>query len=145
MIFWGEKGGKIHIPPQNPNLSRVVVYSEEFKDTIGLAMSRSLGDLEWTKIGVIPDPIVDVINLKEYQPLFDDPATSLFVVTASDGMWDLRLKQWVEKQYAEIFLPQHDQRKKNPLVKLSEIIQIASPQKEEFYRDDITAIVIQVV
>ena len=137
-------GGTIHIPPQNANLSRVIVQSKEFHDTIGLAMSRSLGDLEWTQIGVIPDPIVDIIDLRAYQNFVDDPDTSLFIIAASDGLWDIRMKQWIEKQFAEIFLPPSDPRKKDPLVKLNEIIQVASPKKAELYRDDITAIVIQV-
>ena len=137
-------GGKIHIPPQNPNLSRVIVKSKEFRDTIGLAMSRSLGDSEWTEIGVIPDPLVDVIDLNSYQDIAQDPATSIFVIAASDGLWDLRLKQWHEKQFAESFLPRGDKRKKHPLTKMKEIIDVASPKKEDLYRDDITAIVIQV-
>ena len=107
-------------------------------------MSRSLGDSEWTAVGVIPDPIVDIIDLRAYDSMVNDPNTALFIISASDGLWDLRLKQWIEKQVAEIFLPSHDARKKDPLIKLNEIIQVASPKKEELYRDDITAIVMQV-
>ena len=45
----------------------------------GLAMSRSIGDLIASKIGVIPDPEIIEYNILE---------NSRFIVLASDGIWD---------------------------------------------------------
>lgn len=45
-------GGKVHIPPKFPGGSRVIVYSTAARppETIGLAMSRSIGDWEWVSV-----------------------------------------------------------------------------------------------
>ena len=37
----------------------------DLKGMSGLAMSRSLGDWDAGKVGVIPDPLVDILDLKE--------------------------------------------------------------------------------
>ncbi|OEU22838.1 protein serine/threonine phosphatase 2C, partial [Fragilariopsis cylindrus CCMP1102] len=55
-------GGKIHVNANGFD-PRVIIYSEAAKDTIGLAMSRSLGDWEWKSVGVFAEPIVDIIDL----------------------------------------------------------------------------------
>ena len=47
-------GGKVHISPKAPMGSRVVVRSSLHGEDVGLAMSRSIGDWEWTAVGVIP-------------------------------------------------------------------------------------------
>jgi serine/threonine protein phosphatase PrpC len=138
-------GGHVHIPPKNPNLSRVIVDSKEFNDTIGLAMSRSLGDYEWTVQGVTPEPLVDVIHIDDYKNITGDPLTGIFLIVASDGLWDLRLKQWYTKQFAESYLKGHDKRRIHPLVKMHDMIVFVSPKNEAWYRDDITAITLQVV
>jgi serine/threonine protein phosphatase PrpC len=138
-------GGHVHIPPKNPNLSRVIVDSKEFNDTIGLAMSRSLGDYEWTVIGVTPEPLVDIVHLDDYKNITEDPLTSIFLIVASDGLWDLRLKQWYTKQFAESYLKGHDKRRIHPLVKMHEMIVFVSPKNEAWYRDDISAITVQIV
>jgi len=151
-------GGKIHIPPNQPMGSRVVVYSREFNDTIGLAMSRSLGDYEWTLKGVIPDPIVDVVDVRELRHNMSKMISNnnnnnnhpsedmiLFVIAASDGIWDLRLARWIQKQFAESFLPTSDARWSHPLIKMQQIIQRASPAKQQWYRDDMTAITMKIV
>lgn len=141
-------GGNVHVPlpPKNPNLSRVIVYSNTFNDTIGLAMSRSLGDYEWSVKGVIAEPLVDMVDLQSsnFTDINRNPTASLFIIAASDGLWDLRLKQWVAKQFAESFLGEQNPRTTHPLRKMKEIIVTASPQNQDAYRDDITAIVMKV-
>ena len=89
-------GGKIHVPPKAPMGSRVIVRSSLHGEDVGLvsmlcilcllvstfvsfaqihvslfrtipqAMSRSIGDWEWTAVGVIPDPDVRVVNLDDF-------------------------------------------------------------------------------
>lgn len=137
-------GGRVHIPPQAPMQSRVIVDSTVFNESIGLAMSRSLGDYEWTVKGVIPDPTVDVVDIDTLPDTYP-PETSVFVIAASDGLWDRRMQQWFAKQFAESFLKGGDPRKIHPLTKMSDIINFISPEKEGFYRDDITAITMQVL
>jgi hypothetical protein len=43
----------------------VVYHDRDSGAPTGLAMSRSIGDWEAGKLGVIPDPIVDVLDLKD--------------------------------------------------------------------------------
>jgi len=59
-------GGRVRIPPNAGSSSRVM-----YKDTLtgheyGLAMSRSIGDWAAGEVGVIPDPLVDVVSLDEF-------------------------------------------------------------------------------
>jgi serine/threonine protein phosphatase PrpC len=126
-------GGKIHIPPQNPALSRVIVYSAAAipPETIGLAMSRSIGDWEWKAIGVTAEPIVNVVDLSPYYngtQVWQDT----FVLAASDGLWDLRKKEFFAKHFAQS-LPS------NLLQTCVDAINLVSPKKG--YRDDITVII----
>ncbi|GAX15895.1 hypothetical protein FisN_2Lh369 [Fistulifera solaris] len=83
-------GGRIHTPPQNPAMSRVIVFSKAANETIGLAMSRSIGDSEWKEIGVTAEPIVDVVPIESLE--------RQFIVAASDGLWDLRRIEFLARQ-----------------------------------------------
>jgi serine/threonine protein phosphatase PrpC len=61
------QGGTVFIPPppKPPSWSRVVQYSSVKQEHVGLAMSRSLGDLEFTQVGVTPEPMVRSFSLRE--------------------------------------------------------------------------------
>jgi len=136
-------GGQIHIPPQNPALARVIVYSEaaDPPEPIGLAMSRSIGDWEWKLIGVTAEPIVDVIDLSQYAGL------TCFIIAASDGLWDLRRKEFFANRFAPSILQQQQQQSsggsRNPPMTLMQTIastiRLISPTSG--YQDDITVIV----
>jgi len=56
-------GGQVYIPVRGT--SRVVYHDRDTGAPTGLAMSRSIGDWEAGKLGVIPDPIVDVCDLTD--------------------------------------------------------------------------------
>ena len=56
-------GGYVYVPTRGT--SRVVWVNPRTGAQTGLAMSRSLGDWTFGKIGVIPDPIVDVLNIPD--------------------------------------------------------------------------------
>lgn len=56
-------GGQVYIPIRGT--SRVVYHDRESGAPTGLAMSRSIGDWEAGKLGVIPDPIVDVFDIDD--------------------------------------------------------------------------------
>jgi serine/threonine protein phosphatase PrpC len=153
-------GGKIHINPLHPKDSRVVVHSKIAKDTLALAMSRSLGDWEWKEIGVTAEPIVSVIDL--LQPRYKD--ASLFLIAASDGMWDVRKQEFFANQFATAFegrllddrtekktvtmeftgIPAPSNPQLLPLFKLHDVIQRITPKVQKGYRDDITAIITKI-
>ena len=61
-------GGKIHLNANGFD-PRVIVHSNAAKETIGLAMSRSIGDWDFKKFGVISEPIIDVIDLAKFQSI----------------------------------------------------------------------------
>ena len=129
-------GGHIHSPPPDKfQPSRVIVTSQHLHDTVGLAMSRSLGDVEWTAVGVTPEPIVDVIHLANNH-------SRPYLIVASDGMWDCRARrpQFFAKQLGNILFASQDNDAEKSTAKLIDFLKSITPQKPQFYRDDITVI-----
>ena len=57
-------GGQVYVPLAGT--SRVIYIDTATGSQSGLAMSRSIGDWAAGKLGVIPDPIVGVINVEEF-------------------------------------------------------------------------------
>jgi serine/threonine protein phosphatase PrpC len=140
-------GGRVFIPkpPQSPTGSRVVVYSTHAHDSIGLAMSRSLGDREWTDVGVVPTPTVDVIDLRSYR---SSDAAPLYLIAASDGLWDLRARvHYFCKKVGAILLDaatMENAATGDAVARLVVVVREAAPQEEKWYRDDITAIALRI-
>ena len=58
-------GGRVRLPPQPGGTSRVMYRDAMTGGEYGLAMSRSIGDWAAGEVGVIPDPLVDVVDLNE--------------------------------------------------------------------------------
>ena len=56
-------GGRVRLPPQPGGTSRVMYRDALTGGEYGLAMSRSIGDWAAGEVGVIPDPLVDVVGL----------------------------------------------------------------------------------
>lgn len=143
-------GGRVHIPPKNPMGSRVIVRSSIHREDVGLAMSRSIGDAEWTAVGVIPDPDVVVLNLDKFWSENDilNSGAKVFVVVGSDGLFDARRVEFVTNHLAfglfESRLARgNNQQEEGELSKHlfdvgKKLVNMASPVKEEWYRDDIT-------
>jgi len=71
-----EMGGQVYIPVRGT--SRVVYHDPVTQTPSGLAMSRSIGDWAAGKLGVIPDPIVDVFEIPKIvtEVLKNDTAAS---------------------------------------------------------------------
>jgi serine/threonine protein phosphatase PrpC len=148
-------GGKIHVPPDNPRLARVVVHSEAAKDTIALAMSRSIGDWEWKRIGVTAEPLIDVIDLS--QPPYSQRQNNYFLIAASDGLWDKRQREFYANHFAMSFdwFGREVDKFKNinndnipsnrtslrPIFKAHDIFLRITPKVQKGYCDDITAII----
>lgn len=122
--------GTIRINPKTHD-SRVIVYSSAARETIGLAMSRSLGDWEWKPVGVTAEPIVDLIDLAQYP--------TPFLISASDGFFDMRRNQFYAKQFSQSF----GMAKRQPLHQLWEVLGLITPKVQKGYRDDMTAIVVK--
>jgi hypothetical protein len=132
-------------------------------DDVGLSTSRSIGDREWAAVGVIPDPDVVVIDLKEFWSVHDidnDGAKKkVFVVVGSDGLFDNRKVEFVSSHLAYGFFEYNkdkdtviqeegdtdDQEQQqvfsSHLLEVGKkIVTMASPLMEEWDRDDITLI-----
>jgi len=74
-----KKGGKIEKIQKNGEfVGPLRVWADE--EGPGIAMSRTLGDLEGKKIGLTSEPEIDHYDLK--------PGDK-FIVIASDGVWDV--------------------------------------------------------
>ena len=124
------QGGKIHTPPLNPAMSRVIVFSKAANENIGLAMSRSLGDSDWKEMGVTAEPIVDVVSIGSLG--------TAFVVAASDGLWDLRRMEFLAQRLMTDLYEQ-DTEKSLP-VTLAQLVDRIAPKKG--YRDDISVVIV---
>jgi len=164
-------GGKIHVPPKNQMGSRVIVHSSLHGEDVGLAMSRSIGDWEWTAVGVIPDPDVRVVNLDDFwfKHVYEqdgggvESEKKVFALLGSDGLFDARQAEFVGRHLAyglfESSIPlyengndvnddveqqSHDNAdqeaafSKHMIEVGAKLVSMASPLKEEWYRDDIT-------
>merc|ERR1712008_398214 len=95
----------------------------ESRREYGLAMSRSLGDWDAGKVGVIPDPIVDVVNLEDVRKGGEDEEVctvtaegeeectdvssgnhdglEVFAVSATDGLLDYITVQNIAEHVAK--------------------------------------------
>eukprot|EP00977_Amphora_coffeiformis_P011279 scaffold2716_cov179-Amphora_coffeaeformis.AAC.13 len=111
--------------------------NDPYADQVALAMSRSLGDHEWTTIGVTPEPIVNVIQLHREDSVVAKP----YLIVASDGLWDCRARrpQFFAKQIGAILF-QDGLSHKEASEKLVDLVKQVTPQNPDWYRDDITVI-----
>jgi serine/threonine protein phosphatase PrpC len=58
-------GGSVYIPPGGKGTTRVLYQDPTTGSTSGLAMSRSLGDWDAGNVGVVPDPTIAILNIKD--------------------------------------------------------------------------------
>lgn len=122
-------GGTVTAAGPNGRPSRVWVNGR-----IGLAMSRSIGDGECKRCGVIPDPEVKRYRLN---PPADAKADGdLFVVVASDGVWE-----FMPSQEAAELVGKNIANATSACEKLVNEAADRWRKAEGNYRDDITAIV----
>ena len=92
-------GGSVMMPPQVPPGMKIKLSSRVLSMLpngmqLGLAMSRSIGDPEAGKLGVVPTPDITVLNISEIRATtaakagVDPSDVELFAVAASDGIYD---------------------------------------------------------
>lgn len=133
--------GKVFIPP-HPINSRVMAFNRIKKETIGLGMSRSIGDNSHKKVGVIAEPIIEVFNLNDI--LYTKSGQKkenieLFVVVSSDGLW--RRPAFIASHFAECFFMKNEY----PIIESANLIDLSTMKKIEGYGDDITVMAMTVI
>ena len=140
-------GGKVRAPPDHPIQARVIAYNSVRKELVGLAMSRSIGDWEHGKVGVIAEPTVDVLDVDDILRGNGGGGDEMeaFVVVGSDGLFDARQPQFVANHLSKSFFGKEadvtgllDGDRDHPVVQCSKLIGIATPKDPARYRDDIT-------
>jgi serine/threonine protein phosphatase PrpC len=139
-------GGHIYIPnpPQDPTLwSRVIIASKQKNENVGLAMSRSIGDSEWSAVGVISEPIVNKLTITEF---LSANTQRMFVVSASDGLFDMRQPEFIAHHFAQsIYEPTSGTTEPVlPLVACQNLLQLISQDDPTQDRDDITVSLMKV-
>lgn len=152
-------GGSVHIP-KNPEEGspRAVSWNPDSGEIISLlAMSRSIGD--WEIVGVIAEPIIDVIDVRELVAnTVANSATSgdgtcvaaehvhVFAMSATDGMMDYLRPQELAASFADSF---YGQDGPHPLTVAEDLIlKAAKAWNNEMggqYRDDIAVAASKIV
>jgi serine/threonine protein phosphatase PrpC len=154
-------GGQVYIPAKGT--SRVVYHDPITGAPTGLAMSRSIGDWEAGKMGVIPDPLVDVLDIHSvvadvmlddtdpdldadsYQvnPMIHEVNSDLddvflFAVSATDGLMDYLTATDIARILAHSLF---DDAGAHPVTAVEHLIFAAAnawqEEKQGRYRDDI--------
>eukprot|EP01038_Epipyxis_sp_PR26KG_P007468 gene7468-10179_t len=115
-------------PPPFPGHSARVYKDAKFL-VYGLAMSRSIGDFDVKKIGVIAEPEISTFNRNE---------SDVYMIIATDGVWE-----FISSQEAVDIVDANIEKGVDFATR--KLIEIASMKWAEdgygSYRDDITAIV----
>jgi serine/threonine protein phosphatase PrpC len=151
-------GGQVYISSRG-GTSRVLYTDPMTGYQSGLAMSRSIGDWEAGKVGVIPDPIVDVIDIPDLVTaegnmcvVIDENGdmnmefcvgdqvddVHIFAVSATDGMFDFLDPSTIAETIAPSLF---DEDGPHPLTACENLISAAASgwqhAKQGRYRDDI--------
>jgi len=124
-----EQHGGYVSPPPEPGLS-ARVWLDSSCTQIGLAMSRSIGDHAVKDVGVMAEPVVTSHEIQEE----DD-----FLILASDGVWE-----FISSEEAVDIVGKNISKGSTTACQL--LIEAAAEkwhQEEGDYRDDITALVVQ--
>ena len=142
-----EKHGGEIIPAEKNKSSKVRFQSNvPGKASATLGMSRSIGDWQFTPLGVIPDPIVDVVDLKdvvrkERKEVDAEDDVCIFAICVTDGMM-IESNEEAESLAAEIAPSLFQDHAPHPLtVCQSEIKKAAAvweKRNKGKFRDDIT-------
>ena len=150
-------GGKVSFPGRGLKTRALYYDSYTEEDDVGLSMSRSIGDWDAGQVGVIPDPIIDVLDtntivsemLNDNYDIGEKALPSLavggadddvfvFAVCATDGM----MEHWTAVDIAPILAHSlFDENGKHPISAVEELILRAASLWEyatDWYRDDIT-------
>ena len=156
-------GGTVMLPPPAPPGVNLKMSSRVFcmlpnGMQLGLAMSRSIGDPEAGKLGVIPTPDITVLSLSGTRAEIatkagvDATDVEMFAVVASDGIYDHVEPDEVASVLASALYdgekpPGKD--KWSPLIAVEDLIMISSKRwlenLDQAYRDDISLAVSRII
>lgn len=145
-------GGEVYIPTpelvEEGDTSRVIVFDEKTNQRYGLAMSRSIGDWEAGKVGVIPHPTIAELDILELQANATGSATAsdierddveVFAFSATDGLLDFI---YIEEVAKAIAYSLYEKEGPHLLSSCESLIMAASNSwsraSEGTYRDDIS-------
>jgi len=103
---------------------------------VGLAMSRSIGDGECKRFGVIPDPEIKRFDIGAAPANAPEADGDRFIIVASDGVWE-----FIDSQEACEIVASAPASAAEGCAKLVHEAAARWKQEEGNYRDDITAIV----
>ena len=135
-------GGKVSIP-LHPMNARVVAFDGFHNEMVTLGMSRAIGDWYHGQVGVIAEPIVDVVDLDDIiQQDSAGAAKEFFVVSACDGLYDHRKKEFVAAHLAKCFFAEQEC---HPVVESVNIIDLATPTRVAGYHDDMTLMALRII
>ncbi|KAG7369259.1 protein phosphatase 2C [Nitzschia inconspicua] len=136
-------GGTVEDPPFKGATARLLIPMPDGIQVFGLAMSRSLGDHDGAKYGLIADPTTDVLDLSTL-----DSHKEYIVVAATDGIIDHgRLS---EKEVAQTLAKSFLSEGSTPAVAAEQLIVKASDMwaadaMMQGYRDDQSIVVRKLV
>jgi serine/threonine protein phosphatase PrpC len=146
-------GGEVTFP-DNGRSPRVWAYCSQLVPprTKGLAMSRSFGDNDFKRIGVIAEPTIDMVflpfrNQTGRESTGEDNlaiADSLLLVAATDGLWGLHKDTHPTgiPLPLERLLHQSKANSSHPLRAVVDTIEDLSPTE---HRDDITVVTVRLL
>lgn len=127
-----EKAGGFVSPSPEPGIS-ARVWVDKGGNYLGLAMSRSVGDLFLKEAGVIVEPVVTTYEV--------DPSVDEFIVMASDGVWE-----YIGSDEAVRIVGRAMDNGASASEACEQLIRKAAVRWKKYdydYRDDITAIVVK--
>lgn len=131
-------GGKVFIP--NPFNARVVAFSKALNEPVSLGMSRSIGDWPHSRVGVISEPTIDIVDLQH----FSQPGIGMLVISGSDGIYDHRRPQFVANRLAKSLFDSHPSEN-NIVSETFEVLRSATPTNPLGYRDDMTILGVRIL
>jgi len=138
-------GGEVYMPLLSEDTSRVITYKNKGKideSISGLAMSRSLGDKDAKKVGVVSDPLISIIDTSDILQNKKFSNDVFIVVAASDGLLDTISPEEITVEIAQAYVKGEDFS-----LACGRLIWKASKkwmEKGFFYRDDISLAIHQV-
>lgn len=145
-------GGEVYIPPperaKNGASSRVLVLDQMTNQMHGLAMSRSIGDWDAGKLGVIPNPTIAVLDVLELlgsvasgtaDTDVSDGDVEVFAVSATDGLLDFVDIETIVKTVAHSLYEEEGSHLLSACDSLISTAAMAWSKKMNWqYRDDIS-------
>jgi len=164
-------GGTVYLPngflESGKGTTRVLYKDPNTGNTSGLAMSRSIGDWGAGEVGCIPDPLIDILDMKEIRKrvldglnnngeveinpatgesmpsnknqgvTYTEEAIKVFAISATDGLLDYLPETAIVNHVAKGLYEQQT----HPLLAIEDLINAAAKGWQEKqggrYRDDI--------